>query len=378
MRLRLAPLPFFIGLGVGLVALSWLGATVESTGLARNFARFHQYINVESGHFPTARQIRSIIDYPNDRAPQVFVVVGGTSVFHGVGQHESLLWTRLLQKQLGPEFGVFNFAQRAGSMADFGNIAAELLLLRSQPVIFVGDASIYNVGIPLQASFYRHIMFDAWSRGYLLPWAPRDAILSGSAWRGPESLRGPALGALLNSYLNYNDLWSFVAYEYVNLNWNWLLAKSPLQPRRMFPDPDPFPEQYLSRRYLQNIEQEMHIVRAQIRSPDDPRWQRSIAETDQMIPLRLRAVALAVIQMNSPYYLDRLNAAERAAFIAQGDEHARRLREIGFNRAMVAAKGFTADDYIDRIHLSASGGQKLATELAPVIRAMATDLGYLP
>jgi hypothetical protein len=125
MRLRLAPLPFFIGLGVGFAVLTWLGGTVESTRLARNFVRFHQNINVESGYFPTARQIRSIIDYPNDRAPQVFVVVGGTSVFHGVGQHESLLWTRLLQKQLGPEFGVFNFAQRAGSMGDFGNIAAD-------------------------------------------------------------------------------------------------------------------------------------------------------------------------------------------------------------------------------------------------------------
>jgi hypothetical protein len=38
---------------------------------------------------------------------------------------------------------------------------------------------------------------------------------------------------------------------------------------------------------------------------------------------------------------------------------------------------YSDDDYIDRIHLSVPGGQKLAAALAPVIQDVAADLGYV-
>src|ERR1700738_575975 len=150
MHLRYAPLPFFTGLAIGLIGVSWLGATVSSPYLVQSFVRFHQRINVEGGYFPTARQIRSILEARAEQPPRVFVIVAGSSVFHGVGQQASLIWTRFLQEHLGPQFRVINFAQRAGSTADFGNIAAELLLQRSQPVIFVGDASPNSLAAPLE------------------------------------------------------------------------------------------------------------------------------------------------------------------------------------------------------------------------------------
>jgi hypothetical protein len=74
-------------------------------------------------------------------------------VLHGVGQHESLIWTKFLQRELGPAFRVINFAQRGGSSTDFGNIAAELLLRQSRPVIFVGYM-LYRIGIPLKPFIY--------------------------------------------------------------------------------------------------------------------------------------------------------------------------------------------------------------------------------
>ena len=97
-----------------------------------------------------------------------------------------------------------------------------------------------------------------------------------------------------------------------------------------------------------------------------------------MVPPGLRGVTLVVVDLNSPYYLDRLSSAERDAFVGQAYEHAQRLKQIGFNRAVVPAKDFTEDDYVDLQHLSASGGQKLAAALAPTIRLMAGELGYLP
>ena len=176
----------------------------------------------------------------------MYVIVGGSSVVHGVGQHESLIWTRFLQEDLGSSFRVINLAQRAGSSVDFGNIGAELLLRQGRPVIYVGDASIVRFASYLESSFYRYAMFDAWHRGYLLPWPPRDQLLSEAEWRGPSELRGPALGALLNAYLNFNDLWNFVSYEYANSNWHPLLLTRSFEPRASLADPDLMPEHLLA------------------------------------------------------------------------------------------------------------------------------------
>jgi hypothetical protein len=378
MRFTPSPLPFIAGLVLGLLALSWLGSVVESPRLADRFVRFHMLINVESGYFPTARQIRAVVERRIGPEPKVHVIVGGSSVEHGVGQHETLIWTRFLQEHLGPEFRVTNLAQRAGSSTDFGNIGAELLLREGRPVIYVAGAGLFVFGTALQGSFFRHAMFDAWHRGYLLPWPPRDQLLADAAWRGPSELRGPALGGLLNAYLNFNDLWNFIGYEYASSNWNRLLLKRSFGPRASLADPMNYmPEHFANLRYRDDMNWMMRTVKGQILSPTDPSWQGIMALTEQMSPPRLRAVTLAIVQLNSPYYLDRLDPADREAYVAQAYDHARRLREIGFHRAEVPGTDFTADDYVDRTHISVSGGQKLAVKLAPIVRTMATELGYL-
>src|ERR1700694_3344370 len=138
--MKLVPLPFFIGLAAGLALLSTLGATVQSTSLIKSFVRFHQFITPEAAYHPTARQIRAIVDRTEGDDSLIYVIIGGSSVLQGVGQHISLLWSLDLQERLGARFRVINFAQRAGSSSDFGNVAAEYLLQRSKRVIFVGSA----------------------------------------------------------------------------------------------------------------------------------------------------------------------------------------------------------------------------------------------
>jgi hypothetical protein len=377
MRFTPRALPFIAGLVLGLLALSWLGSAVESTRLAQSFVRFHVWLSLASGYFPTARQIRAVVERRIGPEPKVHVIVGGSSVEYGVGQHETLIWTRFLQEHLGPVFRVTNLAQPASSSTDFGNIGAELLLREGRPVIYVAGAGLFVFGTALERSWYRHAMFDAWHRGYLLPWPPRDQLMADAAWHGPSELRGPALGALLNAYLNFNDLWNFVGYEYASSNWNRLLGRHSFGPRARLADFEIMPEQYANLRYRDDVNWLMRIVKGQILSPTDPSWQGIMALTEQMTPPQLRAVTLAVIQLNSPYYLDRLDPTDREAYVAEAYDHARRLREIGFRRAEVPGTDFTADDYVDRTHLSVSGGQKLADKLAPIIRTMATELGYL-
>ena len=372
--MKLLAFPYFLGCGLGLLILSWFGAQVQSPRMAREFVRFHQSINVEADYFPTARQVRTIIESSREAAPKVYVIVGGSSVLHGSGQPPDLVWTRFLQEELGPDYQVINFAQRSGSPADFGNIAAELLLLQSRPVIFVADADIVSYARPLQDSFYRHIIFDAWHRGYLLPWPPRDRLLSEVAWRGPKELREPALGSILDAALNFNDLWNFVGYEFANSNWNRFLNSSSFKARSSFQEIGPTVEQIASMRYSYDVDTALGQIRAQTTW----HWDRMSQVTEQMVPPALRAVTLATIDFASPYYLDRLAPTERNAFMARAYAQMQRLQKLGFNRVVMAAKDFTEDDYIDLVHLVVSGGQKLATILAPTIKQMATELKYLP
>jgi hypothetical protein len=53
------------------------------------------------------------------------------------------------------------------------------------------------------------------------------------------------------------------------------------------------------------------------------------------------------------------------------------LSRIGFNYILLPTQEFADDDYLDRIHLSVSGGKKLADAIAPLVEQMAADLGYL-
>jgi len=375
--MKLSSVPYFLGFGLGLLILSWVGGEVHSSRMAREFVRFHQSINVEADNFPTARQVRPIIAPSRQVTPKVFVIVGGSSVLHGSGQPADLVWTRFLQEELGPDYQVINFAQRSGDAADFGNIAAELLLLQSRPVIFIADASILYYARPLQNSFYRHIIFDAWHRGYLLPWPPRDRLLSEAAWRGPKELRAPALGSILDAALNFNDLWNFIGYEFANSNWNRFLNSTSFKPRSSFQEISPTVEQFASMRYSYDVDSILQQIRAET-TPEDRHWDRMIQVTEQMVPPDLRAVTLATIDLVSPYYLNRLAPTERNAFMARAYEQMQRLQKLGINRVVMAAKDFTEDDYFDRVHLVVSGGQKLATILAPTIRQMATELKYLP
>jgi hypothetical protein len=46
-------------------------------------------------------------------------------------------------------------------------------------------------------------------------------------------------------------------------------------------------------------------------------------------------------------------------------------------RAAVIGSTYTADDFLDRVHHTASGGRKLAADVAPLVREAAQAQGYV-
>jgi hypothetical protein len=377
MKPRLSPIPFFAGLIVGLACLSWLGATVKSPHLQSNFVRYHQKISPGTGYFPTPREFASIVGTNDSAMTKVYVIIGGSSVFNGVGQHESLVWTRALQKLLGAEFRVINLAQQGSGPPEAASMAAEWLLVRSQPVIYVTIASPRFMARYPDGGF-QYFFFDAWHHGFLLPWSPRERLLRNAVFDGPSDIRVAALGSALDSYLNFKDLWNYFSYEIANPNWNFILLPNPFLPRFLAADPEPTEKDRV--RYSLDFERMTKALRGMMQDMSDltPLLSSTGSAIDEWMPNRLRAVTLAGIHLWSPYYVKALNLDEQQIYLARANDIAQFLGKVGIHRALVPTTGFTADDYVDALHLSVTGGTKVAGVLAPEIRTMARDLGYIP
>ncbi len=367
------PLPFFAGVLVGLAALSWAGAHVRSAEWTRQFTRFHRLINPESNYFPTVRQIEQIVDDgPQDK---VFIIVGGTSVFYGAGQPDAVMWTRRLQRLLGERFRVLNFAQRAGKSNEFGNVAAEILLQRGGRVIYLADGMPNEFAVPYRVAIYKPEIVEAWARGYLIPWQPRDDLFRLRLGLAPDPLQSVLLQATFDRVLNFNDFWNYFEFQIANLNWTPFLADSMFAARARRHDNEvDVPPPYL---YPDDLE--VRNARSWI-IPEDAgaRWAYVMGLTEAAIPPELRRITLATIHLSSPRILNQLPADEHAAFVATARKHADELRKAGFAETAISGIDYNERDYVDRAHLSVSGGDKLAAMLAPKVLALAQSLGYVP
>jgi hypothetical protein len=377
--MRHHPAFFLLGIVLSMMLLSGLGSILVPPHLIDGFVRFHAGIGPDHKFFATAHDVRAILDSAEAEKPAVIVIVGGTSVFQGTSQSEPLIWTELLQKALGPNYRVVNLAQRAGRPNDFGNLAAEMLLKEGKSVLYVCDSMTSQFTIPIEASFYLKTVFDAWQRGYLLDWPARDRKMR-SALNSPQAaFRSNAWGALADQAFNFDGFWSYIAFEFGGTIWDKYRGLDSIEPLRLLRDPEPPAQWHAEHGYPIGPadEQEMQNVRRQIFAEPAASWPIVRAGVEEQIPMPLRGQTLVVVDLNSPHYLDRLNANDRASVFGQADAMAALLKDMGFAETTVVAKDFVEADYSDRVHLSVLGGQKLAERIAPDIVRMAQERGYV-
>jgi hypothetical protein len=367
------PLAFFAGLLCGLIALSVIGRSLAHRGFAENFIRFNFFLGIETNFFPTALQLRAILLTREPSRDVVHVVVGGSSVFNGVGQHATRLWTRRLQEILGPHFLVTNVATRAGSPFDYGLVAMNILLHEGRRAIYVADGAPGQFGSDLRASQYTYLTYDAASRGLLLPWEPRDRLLAELAG---GALMERRLGAALNSWLNFDDLWNYLRYQHFSTIYSRLIgADRVFRPLRSLGDPEPLPEQVAQLAYTVPFEPSMQVMRAFAQPLPDAVFDQITRAIETMTPPEVRERSLAVILMNSPYYADHLSAEDRAQYERTAAATVAAIAHAGLEALLVGAP-LEAQDYIDRTHLAVTGGDKLAPIVAARVRALAARLGY--
>jgi hypothetical protein len=366
LTLRLAS--FLIGLWIALVASSLTGYLITSHNVFMQFTRFHIRIAPDSNFLPTARQVRALAFATLDKS-KVNVVIGGSSVFYGVGQPPGATITDNLRRELGDDYRVINLAMRGSDVSGMAELTVEMLVREGYKVVYLADIGVATAPAPIGQAPYQYFFWDAKARGYIIDWPARDAALGKYGW-----LTDQALGGRLNSLLNFNDLWSTVGYEKVFTVFSILLPDAFWHARREFVDDEPNvpPE----RRYQYEIDGQMAIVKSISRLPDDSYWELGFRRSfDVAIPAPVRRSMIVAICENSPYYLDRVTRQERDNRRIMRERTMRIVGELGTS-SVDACDGFGLRDYIDRTHLSLDGAARIARPLSEAVRGLTAKLGW--
>lgn len=390
---------FTAGVLSGLVALSLIGRLVASQSYFEEFRRFHRYINYESLFYPTASQVRALA-LASGEPDDIFVFVGGSSVLFGTGQGTDDLWTRYLQRALGDRFTVLNFAFPGGAPQEHGAVAAQSLAKDGFKVVYIMDAPTGGIGAPPDGGLNRYVFWDAYYKGRLPEHDERWPRIEEHTRRrvAPGIVAETALlelriRALLDSWLYFTDLWNTVGYTTIFTTWSQFVGPTApfMTPRKYFRDPfENYTSVPVERRYQRgDLEREMALVRlippmacrkgaggdwVDLEPP--PFLGELEADARASFPESFRRQTIVSVTRMSPFHIGQLANDERRCFDRAQQSTVSLLEQLNF-RALVIGADFTAEDYDDRVHLSADGGQKLALQLAPVVREVSQRLGYI-
>ena len=372
---------FFVGIAAGLLLAVALGREAARQVTPVNFERYYPTISPESHFYPSYDSMQKLA---LDRwSPgKVLVIIGGNSVLNGVGQQVENLWSRRLQHLLGTGYVVVNLAFRGAVATEGAALVAEDLRGRGIPVIYVANSDAGSCGMPV-GRIYEYLFWEAAAAGALSPSAARDDMIARlhdlRAWAKTREFQR---AAWLNHWLHFQDLWTYVGYHHVFTVWNSLslrTSRSPWAPRIESVDREAPPEP-VAQRFLANNDLEMAIIRSSSESlmvrDRAGRWQKKKLLWDlfekivagSFVPT-LRPNILMIVSPDCPFYRDQLTTDELAR-----DEAAYRLTAAVWTahgiRCLITGRGFSAEDYRDRRHLTASGGAKLAEQVAAEILAM--------
>ncbi len=377
----LKPTPFFVGVFFGFLICCILGYLCAANQSIDRFRRFHFYISPYTFYFPTFGQLESLTKSARD--DQTYVIVGGSSLFKGYGQRPEDLWTEKLQKDLGKNYFVINYAIDGGTAFEGGSWIAEMLLKRSRKVIFITNAEPRKIS-SVNGWMFKHAFFDFYNGNHLLPSPSRDEALREALNPQSENANNEMieneLGKRVDRYTNSSELWQWVGHNLFFTIWSYGTHPAFLQPRRMFSDSEPVTferdeEVYETKKTI-IVDDESSIVS----KGHDGEWapnQSSWSKADlnaQTIPSQLLQHSIVFVPRYSPQLLDHFSEDELERHDAVLKIASDKWKSVGAQSFPLS--GFQSDCYLDMLHFSPSGGTQLARMVAEKIRSRAKELGY--
>jgi hypothetical protein len=355
---------FLAGLVISFMACTLMGKYAASHNIFENFGRFHHALAPDTLYLPTARQVRQLAIETLDKS-KVNVVLGGSSVFYGVGQPPGSTIADYLRQELGESFRVINLAMRGGDASGIAEMAAEMLLRDGYRVIHVTDVASAGHIQPIGSAPYQYFYWQAKALGLLLDWPRRDAVVKKRTWADDSQL-----GTELDKFLYFNETWNWVSY----VAFSTVSPRSQLlRPRRIFRDPDVDPPQEFRYR---NTEVELKLIQHLAELPSPETWEVIRRAAEIALPEPIRKLTLITVCENSGWLLDQVAKQARDNRRIMRERTVATMVDLGLS-SFSSCDNFDRDDYVDRVHLSSTGAKRIAPRLAEKVRDIARAQGWM-
>lgn len=389
---NLVPRMLFAGLLIGIAGMCLFGRWAAREHYHKEFTRTTPWMAPSTNYYPTALEFANIVRQ-GTKPGTVLVIVGGNSVFYGLGQPPGRVWTTYLQQELGSSYSVVNLALPGAAITDGGAVIAEILRDEYPQQIYLANVWACQPPEPGGSRGYRYIFWDAYYKRLLIDDPARTAAMN-------RAFALPGLGAgmeelrcrmLLDRLFYFQDAWNYLTYRKFGTVWgHFPLGEIWGEPREARPDAEAdFLTVPVSRRFAGDFDAaDLSIIRNQSEpafernkagsakwkaSPE--MWEKFRESINPLFPGALKKKTLIVVSRNCPYFIKKLSPDEQ-----ERDELAHLLTvqkwmEAGYE-AMDYGSDFVIEDYGDRVHLTSLGGAKLAKLVATKVREMSRNLGY--
>jgi hypothetical protein len=370
---------YLIGILIGVLICAGAGRVASSHGSFRNFSRFFILIQPQDSFFPTLSRL--IATAKSLATPdKTLVLVGSNSIFRGTGQNPDDLWTLDLQRRLGKEYVVLNYAIDQANMTSFAGVAFRALRDLYPKILFVSLAEIRGASPVDGDNPYQYLFWDGYYKGLLHLNADEEDAAANTRSAEIPTTDGIEIhvGSWLDSLLYFKDLWSHIGYNYFFTIWNIHTAATPFAPRASYVDAtDPNIKNIQVRQAADiaainlSVERMSHLI-GSIRIERDSGWQQlrrtyTTAFSDEWRP----RILLVMLRIN-PDYLSRMSEADRITYDSITIEQGNTLRSLGYRTIDVGAD-WVADDFMDIGHLSARGGSKLSEAITQEVNALSAE-----
>jgi hypothetical protein len=381
-----------LGLILSLGTFAAFGRWAAQAKYHHDFERIIPWIAPTTQYYPTASELTNIVRQ-RAKPGTILVICGGNSVLYGIGQPPARVWTHYLQQELGPRYTVVNLAIPGSTVTDGGAVIAEILRREYPDQIYLANVFISGGPVPGGSPSFRYLYWDARYKGLLSDDAVRDAgIARESAQPGiREGLQELKLRMRLDQFLYFGDAWNYLAYRKFGTVWGrYPVGGIFLEPRETRRDQE---ADYLSaptkdRFPAYKDEAELKIVRGWADATFFPQrgadgkwqlrtkgWNELREDLRQAMPAEQKKHTLVLVSRDCPYYVQKLSPDDSERYELACRLTVQQWQEGGYE-AFDYGRDFSADDYGDRIHLTATGGTKLAALTAVHVREMARKLGY--
>ncbi|MBI1269093.1 hypothetical protein GC174_01535 [bacterium] len=358
--------PFILACVLAFTSCCLAGRYLAGTNVFKSssapFTRFTEAISAEGLYLPTFSELYqlALAARVSDRT---LVIIGGDSIFYGLGQDRDSLWSESLKKELGDDYTVVNLAFRGGGLIEGAWFVFESLAGKYEDIVFVGNTWADRVvQAPLAASPYFYIYQDGLNKGFLKERPERERYLAKTdtlVRRQDFSLPDQILGSRLDSIFYFKDFWNAASYSVLSSVWSKKpVGGFPFQARSAY-----FDTASIDLDSAKNSDDFfLDLIKKEYIVEDERRWAKLAEAIGALSPAAsLRRRMLVVDVAPSPRIVNRMSEQEKKNLSSTRKRTARVYRDAGY--PVLEVDGIGADGYIDGVHLNAIGGSILAGQV---------------